>query len=435
MEYSRVVLWVALVIATVVACIGLACGGGTEAPQPTPTPTPTGIAIPPSTITTASGPVFVLKPGAASWVDASEGMDLEAGDSLKTGAEGYAVVVFFEGSVMEVNEHTKLSVVELGMTEAGSTTVSLGQQVGHTVNHVEQLADSASSYDVETPAGVAVVRGTWYDLYVDKKGVSTLDVSEGEACFEAQDKKECAQAGFFITTVPGSPPSKAKSSAPPEPPGPPGGGLDSIPVWPLSTPTPTPTPVPSPSPSPTPTPTPTPTPAATPTPTPAPSPTPSPTPPGIRIVLTWDTEGTDFDAHFIRPYGAYWDAYDDCCWFNMNPDWDGVGGNGTAGDPELDVDDLDGSGPETTTLDQPASGAYEYKVHYFDMANCTAASQVTVNIWINGGLAATYNHTFTCPFESGFTAAGVVEDPEVWNCACIDWPSGNVTEGACSDPY
>ena len=123
---------------------------------------------------------------------------------------------------------------------------------------------------------------------------------------------------------------------------------------------------------------------------------------------------------------------DDCCFFNMNPDWDGVDGSGTAGDPVLDVDDNDGEGPETTTLNQPASGAYEYKVHYFDWANCTSPTQATVQIRINGGLAATYNYTFTCPVsESGIAAAGVIEDQDVWDCACIQWPSGEVTEGAC----
>jgi hypothetical protein len=118
----------------------------------------------------------------------------------------------------------------------------------------------------------------------------------------------------------------------------------------------------------------------------------------------------------------------------MNPDWDG-GGGGTAGDPVLGVDDNNGPGPETTILDQPSSGAYEYKVNYFNMANCTGPTQATVNVWINGGLAATYTHTFTCPaFASGISVAGVIEDPDVWNCACIQWPSGDVTEGACPSP-
>ena len=378
------------VLFVLLALFGSACAGGE--PTPEPTPTATAVSIPPSTITEVSGGVYVLRPGADSWVDATEGMDLEVGDSLKTRHDGYAVVVFFEGSVIEVYESTRISVVELGETEAGSTTVNLAQEVGDTVHRVEQLADSASSYEVETPAGVAVVRGTWFDLSVSGLGVTNLTVEEDEACFRAQGEEECATAGFQITTFPGSPPMAAKSTARPEPGLPPGGGFPDLTLPTL------------------------------------------PSAPAIWIELTWDTAGTDLDSHFIMPGGSYGSVPDDCHWVNPNPDWDGVGGSGTVGDPSLDGDDTDGYGPENIVLWQPPfAGSYEYKVKFLDY--CAATTNCTVDIWVNGVLAATYNYTFVCGGAAGPGGQkGTRFGPSVWSCGCVDWPSGTVTPGDCPIP-
>lgn len=506
MKNLGVLFFVAAVLMGIL-CAGVACDGGQETPTPTPTATatPTAIAIPPSTIASVSGQVFVLKPGAGSWVDAVEGWDLEVGDSVQTGGKGYAVLVLFDGSVMEMEEFTKVSVVELGMTEAGATSVGLTQEVGRTINRVEQLVDPESSYEVETPAGVAVVRGTRFDLDVNRKGVTVLYVDDGEACFEARGQTRCAMGGFEITTVPGSAPSPAQSTAPP-PAGPPGGDFGFIPLQPLPTPTATP-----------------PGPVFTPMPTPTPTPTPVAMPPSVDVTitspangsevgdrlatvegtvvsdnpinqasithdggtrpldltyegegshhysfatpvelhqgqneitvtavdsvgtdgsdtitvyasikvtsilieLTWDTDGTDLDGHFVRPGGTYYQVPDDCCWFNMNPDWDGSGGGGTAGDPSLDVDDTNGYGPEYTALvEPPYDGSYEYIVHYFDY--CQATTTAEVRIWLNDVLVATYHHTFLC-------GSGAVTDPDVWECACIEWDesTGSVSAGPC----
>jgi hypothetical protein len=381
----------AVLLIILVVC-SFACAGPEATPTPAPTPTP--LVIPPSTITSVDGQVFVLEPGAASWVEATEGMNLEVGDSLKTGVGGYCVIVFFEGSVMEVYEHTRISVVDLSMTEAGSTTISLTQEIGNTVNRVEQLVDPASSYEVETPAGVAVVRGTWYNLGVRRNGFTTLSVKEGEACFEAQGKIECATGGFYIITIPGNPPFKAQSSAPPESQPPSIGAFPIIPIYPLPSVT------------------------------------------GIRIELTWNTNGTDLDSHFIAPDHLMWDPLYDCHTANKNPDWDGIGGSGTAGDPLLDVDDTDGLGPENITLVQPPfNGFYGYKVHYQNHDECVEPTEATVKIWINDVQVAIYNHTFDCLEgydESGLR--GTTADPSIWDCACIEWPSGNVTPGACPEP-
>jgi uncharacterized repeat protein (TIGR01451 family) len=130
---------------------------------------------------------------------------------------------------------------------------------------------------------------------------------------------------------------------------------------------------------------------------------------GIRIELTWDTNGTDVDAHLLRPGGVI-DTVDDCYWGNNHPDW-GLQGV-TADNPSLDQDDMDGYGPENITLQQPyETGAYQCKVHYFDDAGL-GPTTATVRIWIDG--------------VKVFEDSKLLVNNELWDCANIEWPQGVV---------
>ena len=96
---------------------------------------------------------------------------------------------------------------------------------------------------------------------------------------------------------------------------------------------------------------------------------------------------SDLDLHVVQPGGALGDygscpvacdplscgEFDDahvdtcrqtgtdCAYANRAPDW---GQRGRVDDPRLDVDDVRGDGPEITSLDDPADGAYRVVVHY-----------------------------------------------------------------------
>jgi uncharacterized protein YfaP (DUF2135 family) len=130
----------------------------------------------------------------------------------------------------------------------------------------------------------------------------------------------------------------------------------------------------------------------------------------IRVELSWNTSGTDLDAHLVRPSGQYWAIPDDCCWRQRNPDW-GLSGV-TEDDPSLDQDDADGYGPENITLEEPyEQGIYQYKVNYYD-DHGYGPSMATVRVWINDVKVAEYSREMSTS--------------EVWDCFSIDWPSGQV---------
>ena len=65
-----------------------------------------------------------------------------------------------------------------------------------------------------------------------------------------------------------------------------------------------------------------------------------------------DLNGADVDLHLSHPSGMGWfDSTYDCHYFNPTPDWGVL--NQLADDPSLDIDDIDGGGPENINLNNP----------------------------------------------------------------------------------
>lgn len=141
----------------------------------------------------------------------------------------------------------------------------------------------------------------------------------------------------------------------------------------------------------------------------------------IHLQLVWDTptdpdpydnSGTDVDLHFLHEEGAWnTDPYD-CHWLNTNPSWGND--NNTDTDPSLDIDKVDGWGPENINLFIPeddvtySAGAFYFSDHGF------GESFVTVRIFIHGRL------------ELEITDRRLL-DREFWYVADIDWPSETIT--------
>ncbi|MBT3363227.1 MAG: PKD domain-containing protein [Chloroflexi bacterium] len=137
----------------------------------------------------------------------------------------------------------------------------------------------------------------------------------------------------------------------------------------------------------------------------------------VQIKLTWDTDVTDFDSHFIWSQDAnYWQYYDDrdydCYYHTDDPDWDGSG-DLSSGDPVLDTDDTDGFGPEFITLtDVSTDDRYWFFVHYYS-DDRLGASIATVEILIDDQVV--------------FQSSRLMEDDYVWEAAYIDWANGTGT--------
>ena len=186
-------LVVAIIVALVIVLLGNR--GATAAPS--------------ATISSPTGEVLVQKQGSTTWIQAISGMKLNAGDRLKTGGNSTTEIIFFEGSVVEVEADSEILLSEMTVaTDTGSTSIHLNQLVGHTVNRVQKLIDSASEYEVETPAGSAVVRGTAFKSYVRDDGYTIIYCDEGAVWFTAGGVTVIVNEGEWSSAMPGGTPSQ-----------------------------------------------------------------------------------------------------------------------------------------------------------------------------------------------------------------------------------
>ena len=116
-----------------------------------------------------------------NWINAQVGMSLELGDKVKSSDDSNAEITFFDGSTIELQAGTQIEVAALDIaTDTGSTTIRLKQEIGNTISRVTNLADPASRYEVETPAGVGAVRGSVMLVDVRSSGLTYITSKEGD---------------------------------------------------------------------------------------------------------------------------------------------------------------------------------------------------------------------------------------------------------------
>jgi len=136
----------------------------------------------------------------------------------------------------------------------------------------------------------------------------------------------------------------------------------------------------------------------------------------LAVELTWNTPRADLDLHLARNGVGLFGSDDDVSYCNKRPSW---GTSGTADDPELELDDRNGLGPENINLPEPAAGTYRARVHYFD-DNGDDVVTATVRIYIEG--------------EVAFEASRNLSRNQVWDVADVNWPA--MTVGAlASESY
>ncbi len=142
------------------------------------------------------------------------------------------------------------------------------------------------------------------------------------------------------------------------------------------------------------------------------------------VQLSWDAD-SDLDLHVLAtPSVPIFDTPGDCAYCNTNPSW---GTPSALDDPSLDWDDVDGQGPETTTIEDPSAGDYKILVHYYGQNgdfqcidwDCPI-SQAKVDFWIDGVLVHTETGT-------------LVDQGDVWEVGTLHWPSATITPSGTMD--
>jgi len=129
-----------------------------------------------STVTVLSGDVLVSHAG-SDFVSLADGDIVGPGDVVRTQDGARAVITYFEGSTVEIEPGSELSIDEASSRPDGSTVILMTQNVGRTWHVVTHLLSGGSRYDVRTPNTTASVRGTAFQIDVadDQTVVTTTE--------------------------------------------------------------------------------------------------------------------------------------------------------------------------------------------------------------------------------------------------------------------
>jgi len=114
--------------------------------------------------------------GTESWTDAINGTELYQSDSIRTGINSFASIIFFKGSVIRLDENTEITLKEI--IQQDETSITIQQDAGRTWNTVQKIS-GIDNYEVQTPTAVASVRGTSFDVNVEETGITIVSVIKG----------------------------------------------------------------------------------------------------------------------------------------------------------------------------------------------------------------------------------------------------------------
>ena len=161
-----------------------------------------------ATLEAMSGGVEVRPAGSETWLPASPAQRLELGDRIRTGPLSTARLVFFDDSTTDLEAETEITIAQMMSRRDGhGKVITLYQRLGRSHNYVQRLPDSASRFEIETPATVAVVRGTEFSIAVEANGATQVAVWKGFVEVTAREKTVQVQPGEMTSVRPNLPPS------------------------------------------------------------------------------------------------------------------------------------------------------------------------------------------------------------------------------------
>ncbi len=139
----------------------------------------------------SEGEVKIRKSSPKTWNNAQKGDRLDAGDIIKTGDHSLAAIMFTDDkSLLKVRDNSSLSV----RGQRDKSTIS--KKVTFALGQIwVKVTDQKSEFLVETPSGVAAVKGTEFYTIVDQNGNTTIFAIQGLISFKNKFGEILIQAG------------------------------------------------------------------------------------------------------------------------------------------------------------------------------------------------------------------------------------------------
>jgi tetratricopeptide (TPR) repeat protein len=143
--------------------------------------------IPAGRLISLQGSVAVLASGVASWEAAQNGRDLFAGDSVKTGQDSRASILCVDETQLKLNQNTVVVLKSSApSTRMGGAVPAVQKEAGVSLYEVPageiwlRNKNEKTRFEVQTPAVTAAIRGTEFNLKVDRAGATSLVLLEGK---------------------------------------------------------------------------------------------------------------------------------------------------------------------------------------------------------------------------------------------------------------
>jgi hypothetical protein len=125
-----------------------------------------------ATLSIIANPVEVQAVGAAGYAPASDAQTLSVGSRVRTGADGRAVLTFFDGTTAALDAGTELTLerVQPSGEQSGGLLVGVGLTAGRVWTQVSSLLNRGSSFEVQAAAATAVAREGVTGFAIDGQG-------------------------------------------------------------------------------------------------------------------------------------------------------------------------------------------------------------------------------------------------------------------------
>ena len=152
--------------------------------------------------------VVEVQNGGDVWTAVNNIGTLAAGQRLRTGALSQATLTFYDGSQAFLDANTEISIDELNALppEEGFRTVVMTQWVGDSNHKVAFRNDGGSRYEVKSPSGSGLARGTEFQVLVTPDQLARYTVTEGKVDVTGYNRTVSVTAGQLTTITPGNGP-------------------------------------------------------------------------------------------------------------------------------------------------------------------------------------------------------------------------------------
>jgi len=129
------------------------------------------------------------------------------GDSIETGADSRALLVFSPEATAELGSYTEALVSRLILADNGPATIELEILRGETWHQLSSLLDPKARYEAVTPSATVILAAGRHHVTVGDDGSTRVQVSEGMARVRAVNSEVEVWAGEYTAVLPGRAPA------------------------------------------------------------------------------------------------------------------------------------------------------------------------------------------------------------------------------------